>query len=529
MRLVRKLVILSHRYLGVALSLMVMMWFATGIAMLYVGGMPRLTAQLRLDRLPEADLSQVKLSAAEAAEAGLLSRFSRATMLTVMGRPAYRFSGPGTTTVFADTGEVFEGADPEQARATASQFMRVPLDRVHYVRTLDEVDQWTLVNSRQLPLHKVRIDDADATELYVQAETAEVAVLTTGKSRSFAWISTIPHFLYFTALRTNQPLWYQVVVWTSGLACVLAVLGLMLSFTQFRRTRPFNLAKSIPYSGPMRWHYVTGTVFGVFTLTFAFSGMLSMEPFAWTNATGLEVPRDTFTGGPLDLAQYPRMEPAAWANVMDGRPIKEVELLRIHDAPYLAVHTGNESDAGKRERLHQPYYITGRAEANRLMVRADTLAVRQEAFSNESLVDRLEAAIPGTPILASDTLGEYDSYYYSRGRQTPLPVLRVKFDDPAQTWVYIDPETSQVLSSINKMNRVERWLYNGLHSLDFAFWYDRRPLWDIVMIVLCVGGFSTSFLGLWMGLKRARRLARSVAVTTPTHLGTRADATGSAG
>ena len=84
MRLVRKLVILSHRYLGVALSLMVMMWFATGIAMLYVGGMPRLTSQLRLDRLPETDLSQVKLSADEAAEGGLLSRFSRATMLTVL-------------------------------------------------------------------------------------------------------------------------------------------------------------------------------------------------------------------------------------------------------------------------------------------------------------------------------------------------------------------------------------------------------------------------------------------------------------
>ena len=63
-------------------------------------------------------------------------------------------------------------------------------------------------------------------------------------------------------------------------------------------------------------------------------------------------------------------------------------------------------------------------------------------------------------------------------------MLRVKLDDPAETWVYIDPAMSRVLSQVHRYSRVERWLYNGLHSLDFAFWYDRRPLWDVVMIVL---------------------------------------------
>ena len=61
----------------------------------------------------------------------------------------------------------------------------------------------------------------------------------------------------------------------------------------------------------------------------------------------------------------------------------------------------------------------------------------------------------------------YDSYYYSRQRLTPLPVLRVKFADPGETWFYIDPATSQMLSQIPRLARVERWLYNGLHSLDF--------------------------------------------------------------
>ena len=41
----------------------------------------------------------------------------------------------------------------------------------------------------------------------------------------------------------------------------------------------------------MRWHYITGVVFGVFTLTWVFSGMLSMEPFGWATNPGLRFAR----------------------------------------------------------------------------------------------------------------------------------------------------------------------------------------------------------------------------------------------
>jgi hypothetical protein len=69
---------------------------------------------------------------------------------------------------------------------------------------------------------------------------------------------------------------------------------------------------------------------------------------------------------------------------------------------------------------------------------------------------------------------------------------------------------SQVLAEIPRLSRVERWLYNGLHSLDFAFWYTKRPLWDVVMIVLLVGGLTSAILGTWMGITRLRRGARGV-------------------
>jgi uncharacterized iron-regulated membrane protein len=517
MKLIRRVLILAHRYLGIAIGLLVIMWFATGIVMMYAGGMPRLTPQLRIDRLAAVDISQVRLTPTEAAERADASP-GRTLLLSVMDRPAYRFGG---TTIFADTGEVLPELTAAQARTVASRFMDLPEDRVEYVTTITSSDQWTLNQGRQMPQHKFRVDDDEGTELYVQASTGEVGVVTTRRSRALAWIGTIPHWLYFAGLRANQPLWYRIVVWTSAIACVLSVLGLILAVVQFRKTRPFRLAASIPYAGWLRWHYITGGVFGVFTLTFAFSGLLSMEPFAWTSAEGLDVRRDVFTGGPLDLSRFGPMDATAWERTMSGRTIKEIEFTRIQDRHYYVVRhaAASEHTLLRPERLHQPYPVTGRAEQDRLLIAADTLEVRREPFSVDSLMARLGAALPDVTVVEAQLLSEYDSYYYSRGRQTPLPVLRVKFADPAETWVYVDPEMSQVLATIHRLNRVERWLYNGLHSLDFAFWYDSRPLWDIGMIVLSLGGLTTSVLGLTMGVKRMRRGTRRVvrAVTAVGH------------
>jgi uncharacterized iron-regulated membrane protein len=508
-QLFRKLVIFSHRYLGITISLPVVVWFASGILMIYTGGMPTIDPQQRLEHLAPLDISKVHILPAEAAQkAGFDPQFGfdgRVRLLTVLDRSAYRFGGDAT--VFADTGERMEELNSEQSKAVAAGYLRLPADKVHFAGTLNQVDQWTVLMQGQMPLQKFTADDGLGTELYVQPASGEVVMLTTSRSRALAWVSTIPHWLYFTSLRANQPVWYRIVVWTSGLACVLAALGLILSVLQFRPPKPFHLRAAIPYRGWMRWHYITGAIFGLFTLTWAFSGLLSMEPFAWTRAEGLEPPRSAFSGGPLELAEYGAMDPAGWEKLLAGRTAKEVELVRMQGDPYYVVRNAAEVPvaAQQGERLHQPYAVTGRAETDRLLVSAKTLEPRRGAFSVDSLMARLREAFPDTPVVEQQLLQDYDSYYYSRGRQTPLPVLRVKMGDPAQTWFYIDPEMSRVVAEVHRLSRLERWLYSGLHDLDFSFWYERRPLWDIAVVTLLLGGLASSGIGLFLGIKRIWR------------------------
>src|SRR3954467_15332818 len=100
MKKLKKLLLLSHRFVGIGISALVVMWFATGITMMYVGGMPRLTPEMRLERMTPVQPAEGRLTPVEAAEkAEFGPPPTRATLLSILGRPAYRFGGNGGTTI----------------------------------------------------------------------------------------------------------------------------------------------------------------------------------------------------------------------------------------------------------------------------------------------------------------------------------------------------------------------------------------------------------------------------------------------
>ncbi len=506
MRAFRTLLILSHRYIGIPLSFMFVVWFVSAFFMIYTGGMPRITPEMQIDGASPLEFNRVTLTPQQARDVvGYTS--SNVSLRTIMGRPVYEFLEPGydNALVYADTGELVAAISEADALRIASDFLAVPPEQFSYTGVINDVDQWTLTQRRDLPMHKFTAADGLGTEVYVSIPNSAVSVYTTTQSRALAWVGTIPHWLYFTSLRLNQPLWYDIVVWSSTIGCVMALLGLALGVTQFRKTTPFNLGRSIPYKGMMRWHYITGVVFGVFTLTWVFSGLLSMEPYAWSSAPGVDVDPALYTEGELDLAAFPAVSAYPWATLGAGNEIKQLDFQWIGGAPYLLASYSVPTDAGseKRDRLHQPYNIVGQSDAESMLIDARD-ARKVDSFDQQQLVAKLDAAVDAA-VTEVTLLDNYDDYYYSRGGQLPLPALRVKFDDPAQSWIYVDPERSELLTLVTSSGRVERWLYNGLHSLDFAFWYHKRPLWDIGVIVLLLGGLGTSVLGMYFGLRRLKQ------------------------
>src|SRR5262245_26306554 len=119
--LVKKSLIFVHRWMGVALSVLFLLWFASGIVMMY-WGFPSVRAEDRLERAPPLDASRVRVSPAEAlASLHIAQTPAQIRLGTFDGRPAYRFrSGRTERIVYADTGEEQAGIDPAMATRIAT-------------------------------------------------------------------------------------------------------------------------------------------------------------------------------------------------------------------------------------------------------------------------------------------------------------------------------------------------------------------------------------------------------------------------
>jgi len=91
--MVKRALIFIHRWLGIALCVLFLLWFPSGIGMMYFP-MPSVTPTSRFERLPILQPSKVTISPAEAAQK-LSVDPEDLTLTSFDGRPAYRAGGGG--------------------------------------------------------------------------------------------------------------------------------------------------------------------------------------------------------------------------------------------------------------------------------------------------------------------------------------------------------------------------------------------------------------------------------------------------
>jgi len=512
----RRWLVYTHRWLGIAGCLLFLLWFVSGVVMMYAR-MPSLSAEERLLRLPVLDLSTARVEPSAAAEAaGFSPRTVRVGM--VGGRPAYQLNaGADWATVYADTGEVIAELTPEEAAALARAFVPEHASALQHDAYLLDSDQWTLSSAIRplMPLHRFSLGDLDGTMLYVSGLTGEAVMKTTRTERVWGYLGAVLHWLYFTPLRRNGALWVDTVIYLSIAGSIMCLTGLVWGLWRFSPAARFRLKRvpsHSPYAGMMKWHHYAGLIFGLTTFTWMFSGLLSMSPWDWSPGSApTREQRDAVTGGPLRLEGVSLASLAAGAARLSGEfPVKEVEVVQFQGDAYLLAYRPPAS----------PGDITWGNTDLPAFVAPQTLEHRFTSLSGSDHVfsafdpGRFEAiarsAMPGAQMTEAVWLDRYDAYYYDRSGALSLPVLRARYDDAVDTWLYFSPARGAVVRKEERLSRVERWLYHGLHSLDFPFLYYRRPLWDVVLVVLSIGGLvstATAIVPAWRRLRgHTRRL-----------------------
>jgi hypothetical protein len=151
----------------------------------------------------------------------------------------------------------------------------------------------------------------------------------------------------------------------------------------------------------------------------------------------------------------------------------------------------------------EPVYLAsaGRGQTRIIPVRAEPMA----GFAPDRIVEIIKGAVGPANLAELRVMDQYDAYYRDRNHERPLPVILVRLNDSGNTRYYVDPKTARVVGDYNSLQWVNRWLYHGLHSLDFPWLYKYRPLWDVVVISLLLAGTAlcgTSLILAWRVLRR---------------------------
>jgi hypothetical protein len=155
--------------------------------------------------------------------------------------------------------------------------------------------------------------------------------------------------------------------------------------------------------------------------------------------------------------------------------------------------------------MGKPFYRVQDQEGRTLLLTADRGPDVKEGFTESELRAAADAAMPGTRMQDAVWLTRYDGYYYDRAGERPLPVLRVKYADADQSWLYLSARDGGLLLRETASGRRVRWLYHGLHSLDFPGLYQAGWMWEAAVVTLCVGGLLLSMTSVIVGWRFLRK------------------------
>jgi hypothetical protein len=460
------------------------MWFLSGFVLMY-WDYPEVSEQTRLERLAPLERNTVRISPADAAARAGVSQPDEVRLSSILSRPVYRFRWLGRiAVVYADSGEVFHGFQEEQAREVGAAWTHVRAEDARLeIRQIQEEDQWTVQRHYRMyrPLWKFSWPDGEET--YVSDVSGEVVQYTTRHSRLGAYFGAIPHWIYITQLRRRAATWSRAVIVISAAGTIVTFLGLVIGLWMYSPTKRYRFRGSpshIPYSGQMRWHMVLGLTFGFVTFTWILSGLFSMDPIRWPENRVEGKIEQKLVGANWNGSNFAGVS-GALSKLQEHLQPRELVLTYLNGNPtYLAIKSRTET-----------------------ALLSDESAV-QTLLGQQFLTSIVAQAVKPYSIVESRLITRYDAYYFDRNNQLRLPALFVRLDDPQQAILYLDLYTGRVARSYSRWERLDRWLYEGLHDFDFPWIYRHRPLWDILIILCLSGGVWQSVTSVIIAARRVR-------------------------
>jgi hypothetical protein len=475
---------LLHRYLGIGVGALMVMWCVSGVVMMYVS-YPQLAQSSRLHHLaPIAWSACCKVSGDVLADDASVSDFQVEMLADRAALNVRGASGPGL--IDLATGMPIKRISDAQAAAVARRYAPDAAGEPRLLGLTDD-DQWTIAGdfNADRPLYRFSVDDEKGTQVYISSATGRAVQLTTARERFWNRLGAVPHWLYFSALRRHAALWSEVMIAASLAGCFLAGTGIFIGVRRLMQRPPGSWS---PYRGFNLWHHMAGLVFGVFALSWVLSGLLSMNPWGWLEGGGAQAERARLRGhGEFSGAQVK----GALAALLRSQPPAAVSLTiaPLADRLYIIATAAD----GERRRLN--------ADAGLAPLTGRDLIYVAGVLGGSAATPAAAPRPVATPRPVAILMTQEDAYYFSHHHDiVRLPVYRVIL--AGGTRYYVDAVAATLAAKIDPDAQAYRWWHEALHRMDFAAALRGRPQWDVLMLSLMCGVTFLCATGAYLGYRR---------------------------
>lgn len=476
-----KYLIQIHNISGSLLSLMFVVWFISGIVLIF-DGFPHAS---RKDRF--LHLAEFKKQDFEELQAPPTSFKGKVSLELCDGKAVYRVKSgkKAQKTYDAKSLEPINFFDEEHAKTISASFNGYPVKDLEKIGELDDWMPWSYYKPL-LPFYKCRMSDPAHTILYVSEKTGEIVQETNRRSRWSARFGAIPHWIYFKKLRLAKDTWRFVIIILASLGILMSVTGIYTGLVRLRKRKEKGIS---PYKRFWyKWHHLTGFFFGLFVFTFILSGLVSVTSIPdWMVGVNSKEKIDIEWNQKLDLSGHKNTLPKEiFAALKNKEGVRKIEWKTVLNTPQFRVYY---DDYQKSE----------------IYTLEDGKVILLKKFSLADIKQQSEKKFKNT-LFSVVEQQNYDNYYSGSAMYyLPQMAYKIEIDDVAKTWLYIDPASGERVKKLNKNSRLRRWLYRFFHTLDLAILKQYDTLRKTILILLSLVGLAVSITGLMLSFKWFRR------------------------
>ena len=469
-----KLFIKLHSIIGSILSIMFVIWFFSGIVLIFQG-FPHASKKerfLNLSQFNKENIQNIKSPS---------TQFKGTTTLELyLGKAIYRVKNGRKTEKIYDAYSLksINSFSKAQAKKLVLSFTKDPIKDISIEHDLNQWIPWSYYEAL-LPFYKFSIDDSKHTEIFISKKTGSIIQTTTRKKRLLSYIGAIPHWIYFVQLRRYRDAWGWVVIVLASFGLILSISGIIVGIYR-KKEKGITPYKKFWF----KWHHWFGFFFGIFVFTFILSGLFSM--FSIPNwMVGVNKHKITSINwdqkSKIDTSN--NVSPIEIWNALENKEgVRKIEWHTVFDNPSYFIYYNNYQAPVVYKKINDTIIKTNNFTLNDIKQRAN------------KLYPKLTATI--------SVQNEYDNYYSGSSMYYwPKPAYKIEFNDEKHTWLYINPATGTLLKKYTKNSRLGRWIYSGLHTLNFQYLKEHNTLRIVILIILCLLGLVISISGLVLSKK----------------------------